>query len=301
MATVTTTNNSATMEVSRAITRRSASNLAPAFLTLDKPRRLAMSALYAFCREVDDVADEEMSPLETRRAELEDWRQDLRHACNGGSPKNIVIQELQPVIEKYALKFELFNELILGVETDVEQDRYETFDDLDQYCYRVASVVGLLSIEIFGYRNDKCQEYAVHLGKALQLTNILRDVGNDAERGRIYLPQKAMEQFGVDPRSLLAFKYSTAFHNLAADIAVRARGHYQKATELLPSEDRRSMIAAECMGAVYWRLLQAMERSKFRVVDPEPTRISKSRKLLIFLAVWLRIILGSQRPNYGRD
>ena len=301
MATVATANNSASMEASQAITRRSASNLAPAFLALDKPRRLAMSALYAFCREVDDVADEEMSPLETRRAELEGWREDVRRACEGGSPEKIVIQELQPVIEKYALKFEHFDELILGVETDVEQDRYETFEDLEQYCYRVASVVGLLSIEIFGYRNEKCQEYAVHLGKALQLTNILRDVGNDAERGRIYLPQKAMEQFGVDPRSLLAFKYSTAFHNLAADIAVRARGHYQKAAELLPPEDRRSMIASECMGAVYWRLLRVMEQSKFRVVDPAPTRISKPRKLVIFLTVWLRTILGSQRPNYGRD
>ena len=289
------------MEASQAITRRSASNLAPAFAVLDRPRRLAMSALYAFCRQVDDVADEEMIPLETRRAELSEWRNDVRRACEGGSPEKIVIQELQPVIEKYALKFEHFDELILGVETDVEQGRYETFEDLDQYCYRVASVVGLLSIEVFGYRNDDCQEYAVHLGKALQLTNILRDVGNDAERGRIYLPREAMEKFGVDPRSLLALKYSAAFHNLAADIAMRARGHYQRTAELLPSEDRRSMIAAECMGAVYWRLLRTMEQSRFRMMDPEPTRISKPRKLAISFAVWSRTILGSQRPNYGRD
>ena len=289
------------MEASQAITRRSASNLAPAFAALSRPRRLAMSALYAFCREVDDVADEEMSPLETRRAELDDWRQDVRRACEGGRPEKVVIQELQPVIEKYALKFEYFDELILGIETDVEQDRHETFQDLDQYCYRVASVVGLLSIEIFGYRNDDCQEYAVHLGKALQLTNILRDVGNDAERGRIYLPQEAMEKFGVDPRSLMAFNYSSAFHNLAADIAMRARSHYQRAAELLPFEDRRSMIAAECMGAVYWRLLRVMEQSKFHVMDPEPTRISKPRKLAIFFSVWSRTILGSQRPNYGQD
>lgn len=296
-----TANSSAAMEASQAITRRSASNLAPAFAALNRPRRLAMSALYAFCRQVDDVADEEMSPLETRRAELDDWRQDIRRACDGGRPERIVIQELQPVIEKYALKFEYFDELILGMETDVEQDRYETFQDLDQYCYRVASVVGLLSIEIFGYRNDDCQEYAVHLGKALQLTNILRDVGNDAERGRIYLPQEAMEKFGVDPRSLMAFSYSAAFHNLAADIAVRARGHYQRAAELLPFEDRRSMISAECMGAVYWHLLRVMEQSKFRVIDPEPTRISKFRKLVIFFSVWSRTILGSKMPNYGQD
>ena len=289
------------MEASQAITRRSASNLAPAFAALDRPRRIAMSALYAFCRQVDDVADEEMTPLETRRTELNEWRNDVRRACMGGCPEKIVTQELQPVIEEYALKFEHFDELILGVEADVEQGRYETFEDLDQYCYRVASVVGLLSIEVFGYRNEDCQEYAVHLGKALQLTNILRDVGNDAERGRIYLPQEAMEKFGVDPRSLLSLKYSTAFHNLAANIAMRARGHYQKAAKLLPFEDRRSMIAAECMGAVYWRLLRAMEQSKFRVMDPEPTRIGKPRQLAIFFAVWSRTILGSQRPNYGQD
>lgn len=289
------------MEASQAITRRSVSNLAPTFAVLDRPRRIAMSALYAFCRQVDDVADEEMTPLETRRTELNEWRNDVRRACEGGSPEKIVIQELQPVIEEYALKFEHFDELILGVETDVEQGRYETFEDLDQYCYRVASVVGLLSIEIFGYRNDDCQKYAVHLGKALQLTNILRDVGNDAERGRIYLPQEAMEKFGVDPRSLLSLKYSTAFHNLAANIAIRARGHYQRAAKLLPSEDRRSMIAAECMGAVYWRLLRAMEQSRFRVMDPEPTCISQPRKLAIFFAVWSRTILGSQRANYGQD
>ena len=294
-------NNPDSMEASQAITRRSASNLAPAFLALDRSRRLAMSALYAFCREVDDIADEEKSPLETRRAELDHWREDVRRACEGGNPEKVVVQELQPVIEKYALKFECFDELILGVETDVVQDRHETFEDLDRYCYRVASVVGLLSIEIFGYRNDDCQNYAVHLGKALQLTNILRDVGSDAERGRIYLPQEAMEKYGIDPRSLLALKYSTAFHNLAVEIALRARDHYQKAAELLPFEDRRSMIATECMGAVYWRLLRVMEQAKFRVVNPEPTRVSGARRMSVFFTVWFRIRFGLQGFNYGQD
>lgn len=294
-------NNSDSVEVSQAITRRSASNLAPAFLALDRSRRLAMSALYAFCREVDDIADEEMSPLETRRAELADWRQDVRRACEGGNPQKVVVQELQPIIERYGLSFAYFDELILGVETDVVQDRHETFEDLDRYCYRVASVVGLLSIEIFGYHNDDCQKYAVHLGKALQLTNILRDVGSDADRGRIYLPQKAMEEYGVDPRSLLTHKYSVAFHNLAVEIALRARGHYQKAAELLPPEDRRSMISAECMGAIYWRLLRVMEQSKFRVVGPVPTRIGKAGRLGVFLTIWLRVRLGLRGYNYGWD
>jgi phytoene synthase len=289
------------MDASQAITRRSASSLAFAFVVLGKPRRLAMNALYAFCREVDDVADGETIPIAERRAALAEWRADIQRACEGGKPKKTVIRELQPVIEKYELKLEHFNELLLGIESDLDQDHCETFAELDQYCYRVASIAGLLSIEIFGYRNDDCQRYAVHLGKALQLTNILRDVANDAQRGRIYLPREAIEKFGVDPEALLALKYSTAFHNLAADLAVRARDHYQKAAALLPPEDRRSMLAAECMGAVYWRLLRAMEQSKFRVMNPEPLRLSRPRKLAIFLGVWWRTVIGSRGSNYGRD
>jgi phytoene synthase len=289
------------MDASQAITRRSASNLAFAFMVLGKPRRMAMNALYAFCREVDDVADEETIPIAQRRTALAEWRVDIQRACEGGQPEKAVICELQPVIEKYALKLEHFNELLRGIESDLDTDRCETFAELDQYCYRVASIVGLLSIEIFGYRNDDCQRYAVHLGKALQLTNILRDVANDAQRGRIYLPREAMEKYGVDPESLLALKYSAAFHNLAADLAMRARDHYQKAAALLPPEDRRSMLAAECMGAVYWRLLRAMEQSKFRVMNPEPHRLSRARKLAIFLGVWWRTKTGSRTANYGRD
>ena len=142
----------------------------------------------------------------------------------------------------------------------------------------------------------------VSLGKSLQYTNILRDIGNDAERGRIYLPQEAMERFGVEPRSILAGRYSTAFHNLAADMAVRARQHFQHTAELLPDEDRRSMIAGECMAAVYWRILRAMEKAQFRVVlDPAPLKLSKITKLSVLMGVWVRTFVGSSSPNYGRD
>jgi len=299
VVTTATANNPAALEASRAITRRSASNLALSFVALDKRRRNAMSALYAFCRQVDDVADEETQPRGQRAAALQDWREDVRRACEGGQPRIQVNQALQPVIEQYALKFEHFDELIRGMEMDLAQDRFETREELDSYCYRAASVVGLLSIEIFGYRDDACQEYAVHLGKALQLTNILRDVGNDAGRGRIYLPVSDMEKHGVDPQSLLDLKYSAAFHNLAADTAVRARSHYQKASDLLPAADRSAMVAAEAMGAVYWRLLRRMEDSKFRVFDPCPTRLGRLHKLALVFGTWWRIKTGSNRPNYG--
>src|SRR5436190_14171878 len=164
------------MEESRTITRKSASNLALAFVLLPKAKRDGMSALYAFCREVDDCADDESIPADQRRQQLNRWREDVRLACDGGAPQMAVNRELQTVIRKYRLPFRYFDELLQGVEMDLEIKRYDTYRDLELYCYRVASVVGLLSIEIFGYLRPACRDYAIYLGKALQLTNILRDV-----------------------------------------------------------------------------------------------------------------------------
>jgi len=284
------------------ITQRSGSNLALTFIVLEKPRRKAMTTLYAFCREVDDVADEDTSPLESRRIALQEWREDVQRACSGQTPQKPLVCELQLVIEKYGLQFEYFDELIKGLESDLEQDRIDSWEDLDLYCYRVASAVGLLSVEIFGYQNAASQNYMAELGKSLQFTNILRDIGNDAERGRIYLPREAMDKFGVDPKSILSGKYSTAFHNLAAEMSVRARRHYQKTAELLPAVDRRSMIAGECMAAVYWRILRAMEKNRFRqVLDTEPVKLGKMAKLSVLMGVWMRVWLGMNSPNYARD
>ena len=161
-----------------------------------------MSALYAFCREVDDLADDEAAPVEERRAGLALWRVDIARACGQEPPQFRVNQELQPFIRRHRLPYELFDELIRGVEMDLDIKRYETYAELEQYCYRVASVVGLLSIEIFGYRNSACRAYANYLGKALQLTNILRDVRTDAERGRVYLPRSELARFQVSPEEI---------------------------------------------------------------------------------------------------
>ena len=212
-----------------------------------------------------------------------------------------VNRELRLVVEKYGLPFELFDELICGVEMDLDQDRYETLEDLDQYCYRVASVVGLLSIEIFGYRDPASRDYAVRLGKAFQITNILRDVRNDAERARIYLPREELDRCGVDEESLLALHYSQEFHQAAASMALRARIHYQKASGLLSVEDRRTMVAAESMGAVYWNLLRELERNRFQVFAEPQVRLGKLRKPWLILRTWLRIRLGSSKSNYGDD
>jgi phytoene synthase len=287
------------MDHSRAITRKSASNLALAFVVLPRAKRDAMSALYAFCREVDDVADEESTPVETRRARLAEWRADVRRACENQPPQFPVNRELQPVIRRFNLRFELFDDLLQGCEMDLTENRYEDFESLEKYCHHVASVVGLLSIEIFGYKNPACRDYAVYLGKALQLTNILRDVRTDAERGRIYLPLSELKKFNVTEDEILKGQYSERFAQLAAGVAGRAKNFYRLARETLPAEDRRSMVAAELMGSVYWRLLLKLERQQFNVFGAQPTRLSNVQKMLLILHAWLRTAFGSTSPNYG--
>lgn len=287
------------MTHSHVITRKSASNLALAFFLLPRAKRDAMSALYAFCREVDDVTDDESTPADERRAQLATWRADIRRACAGEPPQFIVNRELQPVIRECRILFPLFDELLKGCEMDFDIKRYETFEQLELYCYRVASVVGLLSIEIFGYQNPACRDYAVYLGKALQLTNILRDVKTDAARGRIYLPLEELKKSGVTPEEILRQEYSDRFARLAETVAERARDFYRRARQTLPAEDRHAMVAAELMGAVYWRLLHKLEEQRFNVFGPQPARLNKVQKGLLILQAWLRFAFGAVGPNYG--
>ena len=287
------------MQQSRAITRKSASNLALAFVLLPKAKRDGMSALYAFCREVDDVADDESQSVELRRERLAAWREDIRRACDGASPEITVNAELQPVIDRYHLPFDYFDELIKGVEMDLDIKRYQDYADLELYCYRVASVVGLLSIEIFGYTDPGCKQYAIFLGKALQFTNILRDIRSDAERGRIYLPLSELERFQVSPEEIMSLQYSDRFFGLANSVAQRAREFYRQARRALPAADRRSMVAAELMGSVYWRLLNKLESQRFNVFGPHPTRLTKAQKLLLIFRAWYRLASGAMSPSYG--
>ena len=287
------------MQHSRALTKKSASNLALAFILLPREKRDAMSALYAFCRAVDDVADEDAVSTSQRRDQLAAWRDDLRRACENQVPKFVLNQEFQPVIQQFELPFALFDEIIKGCETDLTTLRYDNYDQLELYCYRVASAVGLLSIEIFGYQNAACRDYAIYLGKALQLTNILRDVKNDAARGRIYLPASELEKFRVSEADILQGRYSERYYALAGSVAARAKSFYELARKTLPPEDRRSMVAAELMGSVYWRLLQKLERGKFDVFGPAPLKLSKPHKLALILKSWLRHATGSTASNYG--
>lgn len=287
------------MQQCRSITRKSASNLALAFILLPRQKRDAMSALYAFCREVDDAADDQSTPLPQRRAALQAWRQDIRRTCEGQPPEFPVNRELQPVVQRHKLPFELFDQLIQGCEMDLDIARYDTFAELEGYCHLVASVVGLLSIEIFGYRNPACRDYALNLGQALQLTNILRDVATDARHGRIYLPLEALRRHSVTEEEILQGRYSPGYQALAAETAGRARRFYAQAWRGLPPEDRASMVAAELMGAVYWELLLKLEQAEFNVFQPERVRVSKPRKLFLIARTAWRRQFAPGSPNYG--
>ncbi|MEI7809591.1 MAG: presqualene diphosphate synthase HpnD [Verrucomicrobiota bacterium] len=287
------------MQHSRALTRKSASNLALAFVLLPREKRDAMSALYAFCRAVDDVADEDSVPVEKRREQLAAWREDIRRTCENKTPEFVLNQEFQPVIQRFQLPFSLLDELINGCEMDLEVQRHADYGSLELYCYRVASVVGLLSIEVFGYQNPACHDYAVYLGKALQLTNILRDVKNDAERGRIYLPQSELAKFHVNETEILNAKYSERYFALAESVAGRARGFYQLARKTLPAEDRKAMVAAELMGSVYWRLFEKLEANQFDVFGPLPVKLGKPQKLALIFRSWLRFAVGATGSDYG--
>lgn len=288
------------MQASRTITRRSASNLALAFCLLPKTTRDDMAVLYALCREVDDVADETTLPVAERRARLDAWRADLHRACTGGRPQFPVNRELQPVIAWYHLPFDLFDELLRGVEMDLDRHRYETWEQLDLYCHRVASVVGLLSIEIFGYTNPRCRDYAVALGRALQLTNILRDVATDAARRRIYLPREALKEAGVAEEEILRGEFTPRYAELAGMTARRARRYYRLAARSLPPEDRRAMIAAELMGTVYCRLLARLERRRFDVFTVPTVRLPRWQKLWLVARTWWRIACGERAADYAR-
>jgi phytoene synthase len=267
------------------ITRQSKSNLALAFISLGRERRRDMMVFYAFCRVIDDIADETEASAEEKRRRLEQWRGWLRRA-RPDEPS--FAADVRALLAKYSIPAERLEEIIAGVEMDLEQARYATFEELRVYCYRVASVVGLVSIEIFGYRNPACKEYAVQLGLALQTTNIIRDVNKDLQTGRIYLPQEDLAAFGYSEADLQDRKYDERFIRLMQFEAARARQFFTQAAAALPREDRRSMIAAEIMGSVYGALLRAMELDNFNVFAKD-YRLNKLQKAGRIMAQLLKL------------
>lgn len=256
------------------ITRQSKSNLALAFVSLGRERRRDITTFYAFCRVIDDIADSKTLPIEEKSRRLNQWRGWLRAS---GADEPDLAGEIRALIAKYSLSPEMLEEIIDGVEMDLSITRYANFEQLRVYCYRVASAVGLVSIEIFRYRNPACKEYAIQLGLALQMTNIIRDVGKDLQDGRAYLPQEDLARFNYSEAELQDRQYNERFVQLMEFEAGRAKDFFAAAAALLPREDRQSMVAAEIMGSVYRALLQRMERDRFRVFEKD-YRLNKLEK-----------------------
>jgi phytoene synthase len=249
-----------------AITRQSKSNLALAFISLGRERKRDMTVFYAFCRVIDDIADSSDLTVVEKRVRLAKWRQMLQAAAPN---EPLLAPDVRRLMDKYSLPPGMFEEIIAGMEMDLSILRYPTFEELRVYCYRVASAVGLVSIEIFGYRNPRCKQYAIDLGLALQMTNIIRDVGKDLQDGRIYLPQEDLARFNYSETELQERQYNKRFLDLMEFEAVRAREFFSHAAAALPSEDRRTMVPAEIMGSIYRGLLRRMELDKFRVFENE--------------------------------
>jgi phytoene synthase len=278
----------------RAVTKRSRSNFAYAFLFLPRAKREALYAIYAFCRLTDDLVDEAATDpseaLDPRAAALRAWRAELDACCReaAGHPVTLRLAEIRrtfPIPRAY------FDELLNGVEMDLGGRRYETFAELEQYCYRVAGVVGLMCIEVFGYTQPATRLYAERLGTAFQLTNILRDLGKDAADGRVYLPQEDLRRFGVREEDLAAGRPTPAVRDLVRFETDRARRLYAAARAALPPEDRRAMLPAQIMCAIYARLLREIERRAYDVFSSR-VALSDTRRLCLALAAWTKNRLG---------
>lgn len=255
------------------------------FRFLPPPRRRAITALYAFCREVDDVADE-VTDTNVARAKLGWWRAEVANLF-AGKPAHPVTQALQPALAPYGIDQSRLLEIIDGMEMDLVKTRYRDWDELKLYCHRVAGVVGQLSAGIFGYQSPQTLDYAEHLGLAFQMTNIIRDVGEDARRDRVYLPQEDLDRFGVPLADILSAKSSEGFVKLMAFQRTRAEALYDHAFAALAPEDRRAQRPGLIMAAIYRTLLAEIAADHFNVLNAR-TSLTPIRKLWLAWKTWVR-------------
>ena len=253
------------------------------FLFLPPDRRRAITALYAFCREVDDVVDECTDP-QLAHAKLAWWRTEIA-GLYAGNPQHPVTNALRPFTGQFQITAERLDEIIAGMEMDLTQTRYLDFAGLERYCYHVAGAVGLLAAGIFGYTDPRTLEYAKSLGTAFQLTNIIRDVGEDARKNRIYLPMDELKKFDVPASDILAARYSENFRDLMAFQARRAESFYEKAMQSLPAADRPRQRAGLIMAAIYRATLAEIEREGYRVLT-QRTSLTPLRKLWLAWKTW---------------
>ena len=274
------------MDAAKDIAKTSRSSFYYAFNLLPEEKRDAMNTVYAFCRKTDDIIDEGNDTDEIKYEKLRKWRIELEKAFSGDSDYAL-LNKLGKTIHKFNIPYEPFFELLKGMEMDLQNKRYLTFDDLRLYCYRVASTVGLMCIEIFGYKNKSAKEFAINLGIALQLTNILRDIKKDSLKGRIYLPQEDLKRFSYGEYDIFSQKYDERFVNLMKYEVARAEKFFEGATENLNLDDKKAMFAARAMQHIYRRLLEKIIDAEYNIYQKN-IKVSSFEKVGISLGVWAK-------------
>jgi phytoene synthase len=274
------------------------SNFYFSFLALPEPKREAIETIYAFCRYTDDIVDEENADAREKHRRLRQMTSELRLSLSGASHYP-VLNKLGSIIRRFDIPVVHFQNLLKGMEMDLQKSRYETFEELEEYCYRVASTVGLICAEVFGYHHAATREYAINLGKALQLTNILRDIKADAKRGRIYLPREDMRRFGYSEEELLANVYNERFVELMRFECDRAFAYFKKAKTYLAEEDKPLFTAARTMGNIYYLLLRRIKAANYDVFSKR-IRLGSPAKLLVAFVLRLRTKLPKNFHNYVR-
>jgi phytoene synthase len=271
------------------IAKRSKSSFYYAFNLLPQEKREAMNTVYAFCRQTDDIVDENNDSIDLKYARLHKWRVELEKALRGNSDYSL-LNKTSKIIKQFNIPLDPFFELIKGMEMDLQNQRYFTMDDLLKYCYRVASTVGLMCIEIFGYKNKSTKDFAINLGLALQLTNIIRDVKYDAKKGRIYIPESDLAKFNYSAQDLINNTYNENFVSLMRHEAAIAKSYFEKATRSLNIDDKPSMFAARAMQHIYYKLLKKLEANNFDVFNKNVS-VSKFEKTSIAFGVWAKYSL----------
>ena len=273
-------------DIAKEIAKKSNSSFYYAFNLLPAEQRDAMNTVYAFCRETDDIVDEGSFSDDIKYEKLRKWRIELEKSLDGQSDYPL-INKLSKIIQNFNIPLEPFFDLIKGMEMDLQTKRYLTFTDLQTYCYNVASTVGLMCIEIFGYRHPSAKDFAINLGIALQLTNILRDIKKDAEKGRIYLPKEDLEKFNYQESDVFNNTYNENFQRMMKYQVERAREYFNAATACLNREDKKAMFAARAMQHIYSRMLNKIVAADYDVYHNK-IKISKFKKVGISLGVWAK-------------
>ena len=271
------------------ITKQSKTSFYYTFLFLPKQKRDAMNTIYSFCRISDDIVDEDL-PIQTKEINLREWEANLKAAENQ-TTKDPYFQKISEILDRFKIPYHLLFDLISGMRMDLVQSNYTTFSDLRNYCYHVASVVGLMCIEIFGYKNEETKAYAEQLGIALQLTNIIRDAYADSLIDRYYIPDEDFTTFNYTKTELRNGVYNEQFIKLMQFQTERAKSYYKKATELLPRKDKKALVVSEMMHKIYYRILLKIEAKHFNVFEGKIS-LSSSRKLQIASSEFFKTKLG---------